>query len=58
MKTGRERGKGRPVLPPMPVQNLRALSDSDIRALFAYLQSLPPIKNRIPQPIEPTDSKQ
>jgi cytochrome c553 len=52
MKTGRERGKGRPVLPPMPVQNLKALSDSDIRALFAYLQSIPAIKNRIPQPIE------
>ena len=57
MKTGRERGKGRPVLPPMPVQNLRALSDSDIRALFAYLQSLPPVKNRTPQPVEPTDQK-
>lgn len=57
MKTGRERGKGRPVLPPMPVQNLRALSDTDIRALFAYLQSLPPVKNRTPQPIEPTDQK-
>jgi cytochrome c553 len=53
MKTGRERGKGRPVLPPMPVQNLRALSDTDIRALFAYLQSLPPIKNQTPQPVEP-----
>ena len=53
MKTGRERGKGRPVLPPMPVQNLRNLSDTDIRALFAYLQSIPAIKNRIPQPIEP-----
>ena len=53
MKTGRERGKGRPVLPPMPVQNLAALSDTDIRALFAYLQSLPPIKNQTPQPVEP-----
>jgi cytochrome c553 len=57
MKTGRERGKGRPVLPPMPVQNLRALSDSDIRALFAYLQSLPPVKNRTPQPVEPTEQQ-
>lgn len=57
MKTGRERGKGRPVLPPMPVQNLAALTDSDSRALFAYLQSLPPIKNRTPQPVEPTEQK-
>jgi Cytochrome c len=57
MQTGRERGKGRPVLPPMPVQNLRALSDSDIRALFAYLQSIPAIKNRNPQPIEAPEGK-
>jgi len=57
MQTGRERGKGRPVLPPMPVQNLKALSDSDIRALFAYLQSIPAIKNRNPQPIEAPDGK-
>ena len=57
MKTGRERGKGRPVMPPMPVQNLAALSDPDIRALFAYLQSLPAIKNRTPQPIEPAEPK-
>ena len=57
MKTGRERGKGRPILPPMPVQNLKALSDADIRSLFAYLQSLPAIKNRTPQPVEPPDSK-
>jgi hypothetical protein len=28
-------------------------SDEDLRAIFAYLQSLPPIKNRVPQPIEP-----
>jgi mono/diheme cytochrome c family protein len=57
MKTGRERGKGRPVLPPMPVQNLKAMSDSDIRALFAYLQSIPAIKNRTPQPIEAPEAK-
>ena len=57
MKTGRERGKGRPVLPPMPVEVVAKLTDTDIRALFAYLQSVKPIKNRIPQPIEPPDSK-
>jgi cytochrome c553 len=57
MKTGRERGKGRPVLPPMPVEVVAKLTDSDIRALFAYLQSVKPIKNRNPQPIDPPDSK-
>jgi mono/diheme cytochrome c family protein len=57
MKTGKNRGKGRAILPPMPVQNLRQLSDEDIRALFAYLQSLKPIRNRVPQPIEPPEGQ-
>ncbi len=58
MRTGRHEGKGRPILPPMPVENLAALSDSDIRDLFAYLQSLPPIRNRVPQPIDPPEAAQ
>src|SRR5262245_10175723 len=33
MRTGRHEGKGRPVLPPMPVENLAHLEDSDILAL-------------------------
>jgi mono/diheme cytochrome c family protein len=55
MRTGRHEGKGRPVLPPMPVENLAALDDSDIRDLFAYLQSLPPIRNRVPAPLDPPE---
>jgi cytochrome c553 len=55
MKTGRHEGKGRPILPPMPVENLAALSDEDIRDLFAYLRSLPAIKNRVPAPIDPPE---
>ena len=57
MKTGRERGKGRPGAAADAGAEPRALSDQDIRSLFAYLQSLPPIKNRMPQPIEPPDQK-
>jgi cytochrome c553 len=57
MKTGRHEGKGRPVLPPMPVENLANLSDSDIRDLFAYLQTLTPIKNRVPAPVDPPEAQ-
>jgi hypothetical protein len=57
MRTGRHQGKGRPVLPPMPVQMLAALNDEDIKSLFAYLQSLPPVKNRVPAPIDPVEEK-
>lgn len=53
MRTGRHLGKGRPVLPPMPVQMLAALSDDDLKAVFAYLQSLAPVRNRIPAPLDP-----
>ena len=57
MKTGRHQGKGRPLLPPMPYPMLGALTDPDIRDLFAYLQSLPPVKNRVPVPIDPPEAQ-
>lgn len=55
MRTRRHQGKGRPLLPPMPAQIIAALDDEDIRSLFAYLQSLPPVKNRVPAPIDPPE---
>lgn len=55
MRSGRHEGRGRPVLPPMPVENLAALTDADIRDLFAYLQSLPPVHNRVPSPVDPPE---
>lgn len=57
MKTGRHEGKGRKLLPPMPFPIVAALSDEDIRSLFAYLQSLPPVRNRVPQPIDPPETR-
>jgi mono/diheme cytochrome c family protein len=57
MRTGRHEGKGRPILPPMPYWMIGELSDPDIKALFAYLQSLPPVKNRVPQPIDPPEGQ-
>lgn len=55
MRTGLHQGKGRPILPPMPYFTVAALTDPDIKDLFAYLQSLPPVKNRVPAPIDPSD---
>jgi hypothetical protein len=56
MKTGRHEGKGRPLLPPMPYPMLANLTDEDIKSVFAYLQSLPPVRNRVPAPIDPPES--
>jgi len=33
---------GKPMLPPMPWQNIPTLSEADMHALVAYLQSIPP----------------
>lgn len=57
MKTGRHEGKGRPLLPPMPYPIIAALDDEDIRSLFAYLQSLRPVRNRVPQPLDPPEAR-
>ena len=57
MRTGRHEGKGRPLLPPMPFWMIGALGDDDIKALFAYLQSLPPSTNAVPQPIDPPEGQ-
>ena len=53
MRTGHRQGTGRVLLPPMPWQNLTAASDDDLRAIFAYLHSLPAVHNRVPDPKVP-----
>ncbi len=52
MRTGMHLGdpKARPILPPMPWQNLMGATDQDLKAIFAYFKSLPPIANAVPQP--------
>lgn len=53
MRTGQHYGAARDILPPMPWQNLAALSDEDLAAVFAYLRSIPPVANRVPEPLPP-----
>ena len=53
MRTGKHLGVARAILPPMPWFDVAALPDADLKALFAYLQSLKPISNQVPQPVPP-----
>jgi mono/diheme cytochrome c family protein len=53
LRTGKHQGTGRPILPPMPWNWYRNMTDEDLKAVFAYLQSLPPINNPIPDPLPP-----
>ena len=57
IRSGRIMGKGRQMLPPMPYEALRNLTDEDLRAIFAYLLSIPKLKNRVPEPIAPGEGK-
>jgi hypothetical protein len=57
MRTARHQGKGRPILPPMPVKMIGKANDEDLKSIFAYLQSLAPVKNKVPAPIDPAEEK-
>ena len=56
IRTGRHLGRGRPILPPMPVAMYKHFTDTDLDAIFSYLQSIPAIRNKVPEPMPPTTS--
>jgi mono/diheme cytochrome c family protein len=51
LRTGKFMASGRSILPPMPWYDLAKLTDADLKAIFAYLQSLKPVKNQVPAPV-------
>ena len=51
MRTGRHAGVARPILPPMPWPAVAALTDEDIKSLYAYLRSIPAVSNEVPQAV-------
>ena len=57
IRTGKHQGKGRAILPPMPYPAYANLVDEELKAIWAYLRSLAPVKNRVPQPIDPPESQ-
>ena len=57
IRTGRHMGRGRPILPPMPIPVYRNFSDDELGAIFAYLQTIPAIENKVPDPVPPAPAK-
>ena len=53
IRSGRHMGRGRPVLPPMPIPVYNHFTDDDLEAVYAYLRTIPPIRNRVPEPLPP-----
>ena len=57
LRTGKDMGEGRDILPPMPWQTFAKMTDTDLKAIFAYLRTLSPIENPVPDPIGPTGER-
>jgi cytochrome c553 len=56
LRTGRTPDGGS-ILPPMPWKNYAKMTDDDLKALWAYLQSLKPVKNNVKPPVRAAGAK-
>jgi hypothetical protein len=48
-------GVSRPIMPPMPWPAYRNATDEDLKAVYAYLRTVKPIVNRVPEAKPATD---
>jgi len=54
IRTGMHMGAdGRPILPPMPWPEFRTMTDDDLKAVFAFLKTVPAIHNPVSDPKVP-----
>ena len=51
LRTGKHWGVARDILPPMPWFNYGKMPEEDLKAIWAYLRTLPPISNRVPDAV-------
>jgi mono/diheme cytochrome c family protein len=58
IRNGKHLGDGRPVMPPMPWQFIARMTDDDLKAIYAFLKSLPAVKNAVHPPYSPDEVKQ
>jgi hypothetical protein len=55
IRSGRHQGRGREILPPMPILVYKNFTDADLGAIFAYLRTIPTIVNKVPEPLPPAE---
>jgi hypothetical protein len=53
IKTGRHMGQSRPINPPMPWPAYRNLTEDDLKSIFQYLRTIPPVTNHVPDYVPP-----
>lgn len=55
IRTGRHMGVSRPINPPMPWSAYRNATDEDLKSVYAYLRTIKPIVNHVPEYKPPVD---
>lgn len=55
-RTGKHWGVSRPIMPPMPWEAYAHMPDEDFKAIFAYLKTIPPVKNVVPDYEPPAET--
>jgi mono/diheme cytochrome c family protein len=51
IRTGKHLGVGRPIMPPMPWPVYAQMTDDDLKAILAYLKTVPASRNRVPEAV-------
>jgi mono/diheme cytochrome c family protein len=55
LREGKSKGlpNSRQILPPMPWEMFKYMTDDEIKAIWAYLRTIPPVSNVVPAPLPP-----
>jgi hypothetical protein len=53
LRSGKHMGTSRDILPPMPWPEISMMTDEDLKAIWGYLGSIPPVMNHVPEPLPP-----
>ena len=57
IRNGKHLGNGRPIMPPMPWEFIAKMSDDDLKSIYAFLRSIPAVKNVVHAPFNPDEVK-
>lgn len=52
IRTGRHMGTSRQIMPPMPWPAFRNLNDADLKSIYAYLRTIPAVRNQVPTAVD------
>jgi mono/diheme cytochrome c family protein len=55
LRTGKHMGTSRTIQPPMPWRYYSMMTDEDLKAIYAYLRTIPPIENQVPDYVPPAE---